>query len=194
MRMVASRVPGSRQRPVIPLGLPGKAGFLGMAEGVTMHFATKSFQFMSDVLVRDGRKFFARQTTQFVPSIHGQRCTTVLNEVENHMPLLQRARTTLGGLGLVFALPCLVYGQTTNSTNYYAPLGGEYAPAGNLPGDQSKAALSLNVQGGFLVWQDNITDGDGLGISAERLDGTFSGTGEISGSINRERTIKRIHK
>ena len=93
------------------------------------------------------------------------------------MPLLQRARKTLGGLGLVFTLPCLVYGQSTNSTNFYAPLGTEYAPVGNLPGDQAKPSLSLGVSGGFMVWQDNITDGDGLGISAVRLDNTFSATG-----------------
>ena len=36
--------------------------------------------------------------------------------------------------------------------------------------------VSLNTSGGFLVWQDNITDGDGLGISAVRLDSTLSPT------------------
>ena len=35
--------------------------------------------------------------------------------------------------------------------------------------------LGLSVSGGYLVWQDNITDGDGLGISALRLDSSFSG-------------------
>src|SRR2546425_3432342 len=28
---------------------------------------------------------------------------------------------------------------------------------------------------GFLVWQDNVTDGDGLGISARRITGNLSG-------------------
>ena len=35
--------------------------------------------------------------------------------------------------------------------------------------------MALSVSGGYLVWQDNITDGDGLGISALRLDSSFSG-------------------
>ena len=89
------------------------------------------------------------------------------------MSLLQRAFKTLGGLGLVVALPAAVLGQSTNSTNHYAQQGGEYAPAGNLPGDQAYPALSLGLTGGFLVWQDNITDGDGLGISAILLTNTF---------------------
>jgi hypothetical protein len=90
---------------------------------------------------------------------------------------MQRACISLGGiLGLVFTLSCAVYGQT-NSTNYYAPQAGEYAPAGNLPGDQAMPCLSMSLSGGFLVWQDNITDGSGLGISAVRLDNTFSPTG-----------------
>jgi hypothetical protein len=89
------------------------------------------------------------------------------------MSLLQRACKTLGGLGLVVALPSLVLGQ---STNYYASQAGEYAPAGTLPGDQANPSLSLSPSGGFLVWQDNITDGNGLGISAIRLDSSFSPT------------------
>jgi hypothetical protein len=33
--------------------------------------------------------------------------------------------------------------------------------------------------GGFVVWQDNITDGDGLGISMMPVNGTLSGSGGI---------------
>jgi hypothetical protein len=57
----------------------------------------------------------------------------------------------------------------------YAPTGVEYMLAGGLPGDQAHPAVSLNSSGGFVVWDDNSTDGDGLGISARRLDQTFSG-------------------
>lgn len=63
-----------------------------------------------------------------------------------------------------------VFAQGTYATN-----GGEYAIAGALPGDQVHPAVALTTNGGFLVWQDNITDPTGLGISALRLDSSFSG-------------------
>jgi hypothetical protein len=56
----------------------------------------------------------------------------------------------------------------------YAPVASEYAIVGALSGDQVFPQLGLNANGGYIVWQDNITDGDGWGISARRLDGTFS--------------------
>lgn len=90
---------------------------------------------------------------------------------ENLMSLLRRVCKTLGVLGLAVAFPALVSGQ---STNYYASEGGEYLPAGSLPGDQINPALAVSASGGYLVWQDNITDGSGLGISAVQLDATFS--------------------
>ena len=58
----------------------------------------------------------------------------------------------------------------------YAPEAGEYAVAGALAGEQTFPDLALNGSGGFIVWQDNITDGSGLGISARQLNGTFSGS------------------
>jgi len=58
----------------------------------------------------------------------------------------------------------------------YAPLGGEYPIVGSLPGDQVFPRVAFNGDGGFLVWQDNATDGAGSGISARRLDGSLSGT------------------
>jgi len=77
---------------------------------------------------------------------------------------------------LALAAPAVVFGQTN-----YLPNGVEYALAGSLPGDQASPQLALNVSGGYLVWEDNITDGDGLGISALRLDSGFSGSpGPIS--------------
>jgi hypothetical protein len=72
----------------------------------------------------------------------------------------------------MFGLPAHVLGQI--STNQYAPQGIEYAPAGNILGDQTNPWLALNSNGGYLVWQDNVTDGDGLGISAVMLNSTFS--------------------
>jgi len=61
-------------------------------------------------------------------------------------------------------------------TNYYGTNGTEYAVIGSLPGDQVFPDAAISPTGGYVVWQDNITDGDGWGISARRLDATLSGT------------------
>src|ERR1035438_7546917 len=71
---------------------------------------------------------------------------------------------------LAVAAPAAVLGQTNYITN-----GVEYAIAGSLLQDQVHSQISLKSSGGFLVWQDNITDGNGLGISALQLDSGFSG-------------------
>src|ERR1051325_4510083 len=60
--------------------------------------------------------------------------------------------------------------------NAYPPQGSEYPLAGLLPGDQVNPQLALNSSGGYLVWQDNTTDGDGVGISARRINSSLSGT------------------
>ena len=90
------------------------------------------------------------------------------------MSLLSFTRKTAVCLcrGLVLALPAAVLGQT----NYYATNGTEYAIIGSLPGDQVWPDVALNATGGFVVWQDNATDGSGWGVSARRLDSTLSGT------------------
>ncbi|MDB6017738.1 MAG: hypothetical protein JWR19_2227 [Pedosphaera sp.] len=85
------------------------------------------------------------------------------------MSLQQRVCKTLGILGLVVTMPSLVLAQSG-----YVTQAGEYAPVGNIPGDQAYPSLSITNSGGFIVWQDNITDGNGLGISAMRLDSNFS--------------------
>ena len=74
------------------------------------------------------------------------------------------------GLGLT--IPVAVFGQT----NYYQTNETEYAVVGSLPGDQVFPDAAVTPSGGFVVWQDNITDGSGWGVSARRLDSTLSGT------------------
>jgi hypothetical protein len=71
---------------------------------------------------------------------------------------------------LAIAAPAVVFSQTN-----YIRTGVEYAIAGSLPQDQGQPQLGLSTSGGYLVWQDTITDSDGLGISALRLDNGFSG-------------------
>jgi hypothetical protein len=80
------------------------------------------------------------------------------------------ARKTVVCWCLAVAVPAVVFGQTNYITN-----GVEYAIAGSLPQDQVHPQLGLGSAGGYLVWQDNITDGTGLGISALQLDSGFSG-------------------
>src|ERR1022692_3051559 len=74
--------------------------------------------------------------------------------------------------GLFLGLPAAVFGQA----NYYSTHGNEYAVIGALPGDQVFPDAAVSSSGGFVVLQGNITDGDGEGISARRLDGTLSGS------------------
>jgi hypothetical protein len=81
------------------------------------------------------------------------------------------ARNVLACGCLAVAAPVTVLGQT----NIYVTNGVEYAIAGALPGDQVHAGAGLAASGGYLVWEDSLTDGNGLGISALQLDGGFSG-------------------
>ena len=74
--------------------------------------------------------------------------------------------------GLFLGIPAAVFAQT----NYYTTNGTEYAIIGSLPGDQVFPDVAVTPSGGFVVWQDNITDGSGWGVSATRLDSTLSGT------------------
>ena len=62
--------------------------------------------------------------------------------------------------------------------NYYTTNGTEYAIVGNLPGDQVFPDVAISPNGGFVVWQDNITDGSGWGISAQQVNSTLSGTSD----------------
>src|SRR4051812_17273646 len=46
----------------------------------------------------------------------------------------------------------------------YGTHGSEYAITGNWPGDQVHPQLAVSAGGGYIVWEDNVTDGNGLGI------------------------------
>jgi hypothetical protein len=74
--------------------------------------------------------------------------------------------------GLLLAL--VLASSAVAQTNYYTANGTEYAIAGSLPGDQVFPDVAVTTNSGFIVWQDNATDGSGWGISATRLDSTLS--------------------
>lgn len=80
------------------------------------------------------------------------------------------SRKAVGCGVLSLAVPVLVLAQAN-----YVPQGIEYAVAGVIPGDQVWPAVAIGSQGGYVVWQDNHTDGFGAGISARSLDSSLSG-------------------
>jgi len=85
--------------------------------------------------------------------------------------LLSSFRKAVTGcsLAFVFSLPCL-------ADSSFGPNGGEYAIVGSMPTDQVRPDLALGQGGGYLVWEDTITDGEGLGVSARRLGPGLAGT------------------
>jgi len=83
-------------------------------------------------------------------------------------------RRMVAGLGLAACLGAPIL--ATSQTNYYGTNGVEYTVIGSLPGDQVFPDAAISPSGGFVVWQDNATDGDSWGVSARRLDATLSGT------------------
>jgi hypothetical protein len=110
----------------------------------------------------------------FAKVIFGQSHRAGLTWRKSFMPLSRFARNAAICFcwGLLLALPAAVFGQT----NYYTANGTEYALVGSLPGDQVFPDAAVTAGGGFVVWQDNATDGSGWGISARQLDSTLSGT------------------
>jgi hypothetical protein len=116
--------------------------------------------------------FSRRLQPHFAGSIFGQNAPAGLQSVKSFMllPFARRAAICFCW-SLLLAIPSAVFGQS-----YYTANGTEYAAVGLLPGDQVFPDAAVNPSGGFMVWQDNITDGDGWGVSARRLDGTLSGT------------------
>src|SRR5208283_3679869 len=90
-------------------------------------------------------------------SFFGQNVRAQLGLPKSYMPFSFARRAAISlCLGLFLGLPAVLFGQH----NYYARKGTEYGIAGALPGDQVLADAAVTTTGGFLGWQDNITDGD----------------------------------
>lgn len=87
------------------------------------------------------------------------------------MPPVFRALARLFAL-----LPALIGTTVVSAQSGYGKLAGEYPLSGAQPGDQTRPALAFGPAGGYVVWQDNVTDGDGSGISAQRLNDNLSGS------------------
>ena len=90
-------------------------------------------------------------------------------------------------LGLLLA----AISQVSAQTNYYGTNGTEYALTGTAPGNHIYPDLAISSTNGFLVWQDNVTDGSGWGISACHLDSTYSAASTFR--VNRIGTNNQEH-
>jgi hypothetical protein len=61
-----------------------------------------------------------------------------------------------------------------NGQNAFSPGGNDYVIAGALAGDQTAPQAAVNAAGGFVVWQDNSANVNGLRIRAQRLNSSFN--------------------
>src|ERR1035438_7658530 len=123
---------------------------------------------------RGARLFFQRRRACLGKRIFGQNARLRLHCCKSFMSfsLFVRRAAICFCWGLFLGIPAAGFAQT----NYYTTNGTEYAIIGSLPGDQVFPDAAVTPSGGFVVWQDNITDGNGWGVSARRLDSTLSGT------------------
>ena len=80
--------------------------------------------------------------------------------------LAGRRLALLGGL---LAIPWVASGQ-----NSFSPGGADYVIAGALAGDQTSPQAAVNMSGGFVVWQDNSINLNGLRIRAQRLNSSLT--------------------
>ncbi|MBX3748049.1 MAG: hypothetical protein KF833_22300 [Verrucomicrobiae bacterium] len=71
----------------------------------------------------------------------------------------------------------LLAGASTLGGGPVVRQGGEFLLTPQAPGDQVLPHLALGSTGGWLVWQDAATDGQGLGISALAVNETLSPQG-----------------
>ena len=105
--------------------------------------------------------------------IFGQNVRVPLKFAKPFMLLLFARRVAICCCwGLFLMISAVLQAQT----NYYGKNGTEYAIVGSMLGDQVMPDAAVTPAGGFVVWQDNITDGSGFGISARRVDATLSGS------------------
>jgi hypothetical protein len=77
-------------------------------------------------------------------------------------------------MGLALGSSALSFAQTN-----VTPVGGEYPISGPVSGEQLRPSVAVDGNGGFIVWDDNVTDPSGLGVSGRRLDASMAPVGEV---------------
>ena len=96
-----------------------------------------------------------------------------------YMPILLRTSGVVSCLAAALFCPVA-------SAQLSTPLGSEYSLSGPLLGDQMFPNVSIRSSGGYVVWQDNVIDGNGTGIGARKLDSTLSPTVLASFRVNQQ--------
>lgn len=64
---------------------------------------------------------------------------------------------------------------SVHASSRFKPEGSQYQVAGTSIGDQLAPSISFKQTGGWIAWHDNVTDGQGFGISVRRLSGQLAG-------------------
>lgn len=103
---------------------------------------------------------------------------------QQHDPLLHVTELMLPPLSAPIgplSSGCAVIFLTLLATQAPIAWAGEYPISGALPGDQDFPAASVSTNGGYLVWEDNRSDGGkhGSGIAAAGLDSNLTATGSV---------------
>src|SRR5688572_10292658 len=83
------------------------------------------------------------------------------------MPSLLCVRSAILLCGFGLALASGLYAQTIG----IAKVGEEFSASNPRLGDQNVSSLAVGASGGYVVWQDNVIDGNkkSYGIAARRL-------------------------
>src|SRR6516162_8320053 len=105
------------------------------------------------------------------PRKHRQRFNALIKAYKRIMSFSLSVRKIVAGWCSMVAIPAVVFAQGSFLTT-----GSEYAITGRLPGDQVHPAVSISTNGGYIIWQDNWIDGNGLGIGAMRLNSDLTGS------------------
>lgn len=95
--------------------------------------------------------------------MRGPDSMTLLKRIYFMSPLLCAARKPVILVWLL-AIPLLVRGQ-----NAFSPGGNDYVIGRALAGDQTSPQAAVTATGGYLVWQDNAVNTNGLRIRAQLL-------------------------
>lgn len=85
----------------------------------------------------------------------------------------------MAGWCSIVVVPAVVFAQGSFVTS-----GGEYSITGKLPGDQVYPCVNFTTNGGYITWQDNWIDRDGLGVGAMRLNPDLTTSGNVVFRVN----------
>lgn len=90
------------------------------------------------------------------------------------MTPLERRKCGAALRTLVFAA-VIGLAPSVHASSRFNPEGSQYQVAGTSIGDQLAPSISFKQTGGWIAWHDNVTDGQGFGISVRRLSGQLTG-------------------